>query len=223
MNMDGALANARSGLANINHQLNIIANNVANANTPDYSAEIGTQRSMVAGNAGMGVRPDATGRAINLALQQSMYRQDTVVAGLTTETTHLSAIDAALGTPGQNDDLASLTGQLRDAFSGLLGDPSNAARQAGVAVTRNDVAYQVRSAYYDLSYLHQRDALFRQQDTLLTEFVQALMEAEVGAQIGAGRYERSDDRRRGVRGCARRGTGDRRCCARGAGCRIDST
>ncbi len=56
---------------------------------------------------------------------------------------------------------------------GNLNDQTVVARQAGVAVTRNDVAYQVRSTYYDLSYLHQRDALFRQQDTLLTEFVQA--------------------------------------------------
>ena len=56
---------------------------------------------------------------------------------------------------------------------GQLSDQTVAVRQAGLAVTRNEVAYQVRSAYYDLSYLHQRDALFRQQDTLLTEFVQA--------------------------------------------------
>lgn len=54
-----------------------------------------------------------------------------------------------------------------------LNDQTVVARQAGVGVTRNDVAYQVRSAFYDLSYLHQRDVLFRQQDTLLSEFVQA--------------------------------------------------
>jgi cobalt-zinc-cadmium resistance protein CzcA len=54
-----------------------------------------------------------------------------------------------------------------------LNDQTVAGRQATVAVTRNDVVYQVRSAYYDLLYLGQRSRLIRRQDTLLTEFVQA--------------------------------------------------
>ncbi|MBC3787954.1 CusA/CzcA family heavy metal efflux RND transporter [Spirosoma utsteinense] len=54
-----------------------------------------------------------------------------------------------------------------------LNDQTVASRQATVAVTRNDVVYQVRSAYYDLLYLSQRSRLIRRQDTLLTEFVQA--------------------------------------------------
>lgn len=54
-----------------------------------------------------------------------------------------------------------------------LNDRTVAGRQAGVAVTRNDVQYQVKSVYYDLVYLQQKTQLFRQQDTLLTEFVKA--------------------------------------------------
>ena len=54
-----------------------------------------------------------------------------------------------------------------------LNDETVANREAGVLVTRNDVQYQVKSAYYDLTYLQQKSRLFRQQDTVLTEFVQA--------------------------------------------------
>ncbi|AUD01527.1 CusA/CzcA family heavy metal efflux RND transporter [Spirosoma pollinicola] len=54
-----------------------------------------------------------------------------------------------------------------------LNDETVAGREAGVLVTRNDVQYQVKSAYYDLTYLYQKSQLFRQQDTVLTEFVQA--------------------------------------------------
>ena len=54
-----------------------------------------------------------------------------------------------------------------------LNDQTVASRQATLAVTRNDVVYQVRSAYSDLLYLGQRSRLIRRQDTLLTEFVQA--------------------------------------------------
>ena len=54
-----------------------------------------------------------------------------------------------------------------------LNDEAVANREAGVLVTRNDVQYQVKSAYYDLAYLQQKSRLFRQQDTVLTEFVQS--------------------------------------------------
>lgn len=54
-----------------------------------------------------------------------------------------------------------------------LNDRAVSAREAGVLVTRNDVQYQVKSAYYDLNYLYQKSLLFRQQDTVLTEFVKA--------------------------------------------------
>lgn len=54
-----------------------------------------------------------------------------------------------------------------------LADATIAGRQRQVAVTQNQLRYQVKSTYYDLLYLHERERLFRQQDSLLTEFVQA--------------------------------------------------
>ena len=54
-----------------------------------------------------------------------------------------------------------------------LNDRSVNVREAGVLVTRNDVQYQVRSAFYDLNYLYQKGRLFQQQDTVLQEFVRA--------------------------------------------------
>lgn len=54
-----------------------------------------------------------------------------------------------------------------------LNDQTVNARDAGVAVTRNDVRYQVKSIYYELNYLYQKHQLYQQQNTLLTEFVRA--------------------------------------------------
>ncbi|MBO0939300.1 CusA/CzcA family heavy metal efflux RND transporter [Fibrella sp. HMF5335] len=56
---------------------------------------------------------------------------------------------------------------------GDLNDRAVSAREVGVIVTRNDVQYQVKSAYYELNYLYQKSILFQQQDTVLTEFVKA--------------------------------------------------
>jgi heavy metal efflux system protein len=54
-----------------------------------------------------------------------------------------------------------------------LSDQTARVREAAVGVTRNEVRYQLRSAYYDLDHLTQQGRLFRRQDTLLTEFVRA--------------------------------------------------
>jgi cobalt-zinc-cadmium resistance protein CzcA len=54
-----------------------------------------------------------------------------------------------------------------------LNDQTVSARQAGVAVTQNDIQYEVKSTYYTLNYLYQKRTLFQQQDTVLTEFVKA--------------------------------------------------
>ncbi|GAB3901057.1 CusA/CzcA family heavy metal efflux RND transporter [Spirosoma agri] len=54
-----------------------------------------------------------------------------------------------------------------------LNDQTVRLRESGVTVTRNEVSYQVKSAFYELNYLYQKNRLFQQQDTLLTEFVKA--------------------------------------------------
>ncbi|WP_421825527.1 CusA/CzcA family heavy metal efflux RND transporter [Larkinella sp.] len=46
-------------------------------------------------------------------------------------------------------------------------------QEAGVTVTRHDVQYQVRSVYYEINYLYQKNRLFQEQDTVLAEFVKA--------------------------------------------------
>jgi cobalt-zinc-cadmium resistance protein CzcA len=45
--------------------------------------------------------------------------------------------------------------------------------EAGAVVTRHEVQYQVRSVYYEINYLYQKNRLFQEQDTVLAEFVKA--------------------------------------------------
>lgn len=54
-----------------------------------------------------------------------------------------------------------------------LADASIRGRQSAVAVRRNQIQYEVKSTYYELQYLHERERLFDQQDSVLNGFVQA--------------------------------------------------
>ncbi len=92
---------------------------------------------------------------------------------------------------------------------GQLIDASVANRQAARLVTQNEVRYQVRAAYYDLNYYDQRGRLFRQQDSVLVEFVQAaalrVRAGEAGSlEKATAETQRADQRVRLTRNAADR-------------------
>jgi len=177
MSLDGSLSIASRSLANINAQLGLVANNIANAGTPDYSVETSNQVSLVAGVQPMGVLSEAATRAVNLALQQAVFQQDTTVSGLTTTTTGLQTIDALQGTPGSGNDLSSLLGKVQSAFSTLLGDPSSAAQQSAVVSAASNLTGSINAL---------SDAYTRQRQTAQSDLAGAVtsMNGNLG-QIGA--------------------------------------
>ncbi len=156
MSLDSSLSIATGSLANINAQLGLVSNNVANASTPDYSVETSSQLSLIAGGQPLGVQTEAATRAINLALQQSAFQQDNTVAGLTTTTTSLQTIDALQGTPGQGNDLGSLLSAVRDQFSTLLGDPSSVSQQSAVIAAAGNLTTGINAL--SNAYTQQRQA-----------------------------------------------------------------
>jgi flagellar hook-associated protein 1 len=145
MTLDGTLSIAAGGLANINRQMAVVSQNVANASTPGYSAEVSTQQSLTAGGEGLGVRSGPAIRTIDTALQTEVFSQNATVAGLQTRQNALQAIDAVQGVPGQGGDIASLLGDLQNQFSTLLNDPSNQVQQSQVVSAATNVAQGINA------------------------------------------------------------------------------
>src|SRR5487761_2051889 len=112
MGLDASLAIASGGIANVAAQLALVSHNVANAGTPGYATETGTQTARDAGGVGMGVATGPAIRLIDTTLQAEVRAQAATVAGLTTRQSALQAIDSVQGTPGQGQDLGSLLGAL---------------------------------------------------------------------------------------------------------------
>jgi flagellar hook-associated protein 1 len=132
MSVDSALSIATGGLANINAQFALISQNVANAATPGYTVEVGSQQSLTADGVALGVHTGPASLQINQALQTSALQQNAVVSNGQTTQTALQTIDSVMGTPGSGSDLGSLLGNLQDSFSTLLTDPSNQTQQSAV-------------------------------------------------------------------------------------------
>ena len=164
MSLAAALSIANGGLNNINAQLGLVSNNVANASTPDYSVEKASQESIVGGGQPLGVHTEAATRAIDLALQQAAFQQDTVVSGLTTTTASLQQLDALQGVPGQGSDLGSLLGKVQSGFSTLLGDPSSTAQQSAVISAAGNLTGAINTL--SNGYTQQRQAA---QNDIITQ------------------------------------------------------
>jgi flagellar hook-associated protein 1 FlgK len=140
MGLLSALTIANGGLGNVTSQLAVVSQNVSNANTAGYTLELGQQTAQVADGLECGVRTGVTVRSVNAELQAEAWQQNAAVAALTLRSQALAAINAAHGTPGQGDDLASLTGALNDAFTTLSADPSSAAGQSAVVTAAGNLA-----------------------------------------------------------------------------------
>jgi flagellar hook-associated protein 1 len=159
-----ALSIATGGLANVSSQLALVSQNVANANTPGYAAEVATQQSVVADGIGLGVRTGPATRDVDTALQAEVFSQNATVAGLQTRQSALQAIDAVQGTPGQYSDIASLLGNLQNQFSTLLNDPSNPTQQSEVVAAATDLAQNINTL--SNAYTSQRQTA---QDNIVSE------------------------------------------------------
>ncbi len=140
MNLDAALSIATGGVANIDRQLALVSQNIANASTPGYATEVGTQQALTESGLPMGVRSGPATRLTDAALQAQTQAQASTVADLTTQQTALQAIDAVQGTPGQGNDLPSLLGALSNQFSTLLNQPDNQTAQSAVVGAASTLA-----------------------------------------------------------------------------------
>jgi flagellar hook-associated protein 1 FlgK len=145
MGLNSALSIAAGGLANINAQFALISQNVANAATPSYAVEIGSQEAETADGVGMGVFTAPATLQIDQALQTSVTQQNSTVAALQTTQTSLQAIDSVLGTPGSGSDIGSLLGNLQDSFSTLLTDPDNQTQQSAVVASATTLAQGINT------------------------------------------------------------------------------
>jgi len=164
MGIANALSIATGGIANINTQLALVSNNVANASTPGYAVETATQTSIVGDGISLGVFTGPAQRQVDQALNDSLQHQNAAVNGLTTTQTALQSIDSVLGAVGQANDLGGMLNALQGQFSTLLTDPSSQAGQSAVVSTAGTLTAGINTL--SATYTQQRQVA---QNSLVSE------------------------------------------------------
>jgi flagellar hook-associated protein 1 len=145
MQLDGALANANSGLVAIAQGFGAISQNIANTSTADYAREVSRTSEVTAGGQGMGTLARPTARELDTAIQSQVLAQNATVNALSTGASALANVAAAQGATGQSQDIAGLLGKVSDAFSTLLNDPSNTTQQSAVVAAAGALTSQINT------------------------------------------------------------------------------
>ncbi len=143
MSIDTGLAIANSGLAAMSQQFALISQNIANAQTPSYASESAALTSVSAGGLGAGVASAPAILNINPAIQSALVQSIGSSAYQGTIASAMTGVDQVMGTPGQGNDLSSLTAAMQSSFTTLLNDPSNPAQQNAVISAAQNLTGQI--------------------------------------------------------------------------------
>jgi flagellar hook-associated protein 1 FlgK len=144
-----ALSIATSGLSGTEYAMGVMSQNISNASVAGYVAENPTISSESTLGTGTGVAIGITTRNVQTALQNSLYKQNASVAGLTTQSNSLQTISALQGstsaTSGSTSTLSDELGNLSNMITTLISSPSNATSQSEVISSAETVANSVNA------------------------------------------------------------------------------
>lgn len=143
MSLQASLSIAISGLSNINRQLAVVSQNIANAETPGYTQKARQQSAVAHGGYEMGVRTGSQVRVMDEGLRVDLAKRDATLANLTARESLLRTIEAAHGASAQADSLGNLVGALQDSFTGLQSNPASAGQQFAVVSAANTLALRI--------------------------------------------------------------------------------
>lgn len=108
MGLTGAISTATSALRLTQAQIDVTAQNVANADTPGYTKKTLVQSSVIAGEDVVGVRIDGLTRSTSRLVQSQLLGDLSRLGSTRTEADYYSRLDNLFGAPGSPSALDTL-------------------------------------------------------------------------------------------------------------------
>ena len=153
----GGIDTALSGLRVAQQQLDVIANNISNVNTPGFTRKILPQETVAVDGESIGTRSRPVIRSVDLNLSRDFWTQVSTVEALELQAGFLNKIQQFHGGPEQEISLAAELGELRDSFAALADSPEDAFLQRG-AIDQASVVSDKINDFADLLTLMRNDA-----------------------------------------------------------------
>lgn len=156
MGLTSALNTAVFGITYNQRQLDVTANNIANADTAGYSKKTISAKAYFDGEGNVaGLTATELTRVVDEQVQADYFNSlaDTnyanQIAGYT------ERLDSIFGTIGDSSSLSSLVGNMSSALSTLVNDPGNYTAQKEVVAAAEAMARELNSSYERIADLRQ--------------------------------------------------------------------
>lgn len=153
MGLEIALSNALSGLRANQSALQITSNNVSNAQTPGYSAEIVALNSVSVDGQGAGVDLGPVTRNVSQQLLDAVRDETSAQSFAQTTSGQLSQLQNFLGNPNDGSSIASQLSNLATALQSLATTPSGSTQQMQVVAAAQQTAQTFNSLAQNIQSL----------------------------------------------------------------------
>ncbi|MDA7947530.1 MAG: flagellar basal body protein, partial [Hyphomicrobiaceae bacterium] len=123
MGLASILSIASSGLAVTQSAMDVVARNVANADTPGYTAKSHAQENLIAGTTSLGVRGLDTRRVIDEFIQSQLRTEMAALGDVEVRRDFLTSLDQLFGAPGGPTGLDTLMNEFVQSLQQLTAAP----------------------------------------------------------------------------------------------------
>lgn len=142
MGLSAALSSALSGIHATEKNLDLVARNIANAETPGYSRKVANRDSIIAGDESIGVRVASITRELDSLLQAQLRDANGTLSGSEIINKALEQLDLLMGEPGGPFALDTLFNDFSQSLQSLVSQPESTAARQQVLTTAQTLVQQ---------------------------------------------------------------------------------
>ena len=153
MGLSSALGAALSGLKASQRGLELVSNNVANAQTTGYVKKTLATEANVIGGQTVGVRADDIRRELDVYLQRQLRTESAGAAYSGARADYLDRLQSVFGTPGGSLSLDSAVSEFSSSLSALATSPDDVSARAAVLAEAQVLAQSLNAATRDVQNL----------------------------------------------------------------------
>jgi flagellar hook-associated protein 1 FlgK len=156
MGLSSILNIATSGLGVTQSSLDIVARNIANTDTPGYTAKTLAQENIISGNGSLGVRGLDVRRTVDRFIQTQLRSESAALGDVEVRNEFLARIDQLLGQPGGPTGLDTILNQFVQSLQELASTPEGFPTRAAVVGDAQVMAQQLRQLSQDVQAMRQQ-------------------------------------------------------------------
>lgn len=151
-----ALRTAQSGLLVNQQTLNIVAENIANVNSPGYSRKIAKTEALVVAGVGAGVRISEITRQVDEGLLKTLRIELGELNALSIQENFFARTQELFGSPGENSSLAHIVDEFVAALELLTVSPEKSLEQSEVVRRAQDIVLKLQDMSAAIQELRQQ-------------------------------------------------------------------